>query len=308
MSELYMSMQCTVLLLHRDLPSLDTHCKPNCWYCKNRCINCFGSATAEHSQKVIDGTAMKFCSEDCLRFYPKPDSDIDTKMYVITADGKLFASGSESTIFPSLLINQRCAPISKGHAKLLHIFITAESVTGYPVEMEMALCIAEASEDIPNKSMYVVQCSRSAQQQYFLEFYVTDELAPKEPLQYLKNNATAKQSVEKLRNSGTVQSCLQRATLYMYTETTSTQDEHQSLKKEAKIVNQDKIYFEVPLSENTSPTSCVSSDQVTSAAHSEKEKYESCDQKPLDNQDEKYISSKETTDDSEAHELAEDRS
>ena len=200
----------------RYLPLVDAQCTPcttedvdisRCLYCHNRCDYCFKETPAMGiSLKGPEEVDMdfKFCSFECQRYSTEPPSSTDSEIFLITPKKQLL-SITESTKTPKYF-KPCCAPISQDDQKLLHIFACGMSWTGYLREDEIVLCLGS----FPEKRMYAVHRGRSLTGQLCLEFFVSQELAPEEPLPYIEGK-DAMEALETLKEDEIIQPCLQQA-------------------------------------------------------------------------------------------------
>lgn len=184
---------------------MDSTCdsKVNCWYCGHLCSNCSTNpAPFGLSVKCSDGKKFQFCSKDCQKL--SPESLISPFMHVLDSEGNIFES--ECSLWHEPL-NSRCAPIKKCHTRLLHVFAWDNDASNYPTETEIAVCICKSSS--PDR-MYIVWSHRTLLQQQFLEFFISKDFTPEEPLPYLKDTG-AVAAVKELQTNGLVQKYLMKA-------------------------------------------------------------------------------------------------
>ena len=185
-----------------------TPCSPEgedlnrCWYCAYRCDYCFKPVGAlAMSIEGPDEMQFKFCSKKCYKISTEPPAA--TSVYLVSSEGKLINISSNEASEDFHGFRPHCAPIIQNHLKVLHVFVHGRNWAGFSREDEMLLCIG----CFPDEKLYVIYWCRSLTGQLCVEFFVSDQLAPEEPLSYIKKESV----LEPIVSDYNLQSCLQQA-------------------------------------------------------------------------------------------------
>ena len=185
-----------------------TPCSPEgddlnrCWYCAYRCDYCFKPVGAlAMSMEGPDNTQFKFCSKKCYRISTEPPAS--TSIYLVSSEGKLINISSDEAGEDLFCFKPHCAPVVPNHLKVLHVFVHGRNWAGYSREDEILLCIG----CFPDEKLYVIYWCRSLTGQLCVEFFVSDQLAPEEPLSYIKIES----ALESIVSDSILQPCLQQA-------------------------------------------------------------------------------------------------
>ena len=168
-----------------------------------------------------DNDPFKFCSPECYDSARKPPAQ-PQEFYLVQEDGRLTSICNDTVQPPPVRFFPCCAAISSEHEKLLHIYVRSKTGKGECKTEELALCFGHFSE-FSAERLYVVYHMRSLPSQVVTEFFVSPDLSVVEALPYIPADEGIRQSLDALRNSGNVQSSLQKAIAFVSTHDSLSQ-------------------------------------------------------------------------------------
>ena len=190
---------------------MDAQCTPcsleevkRCGYCANKCDRCFKPVPKMAIQ--LEGPEdseldFKFCSTNCYKLSTEPPPS--NCYYLVNANGKLVDIGDKKHSYPTPGdFSCCCAPIAQSHRSLLHIYCLSTNWAGYLKQDEIALCIGRFEQS--HEQLYVVYHGHSLTGQFCLEFFVSDDLCPSDPLPYLQNEDVAEE-IQDLKDNELIQ-------------------------------------------------------------------------------------------------------
>lgn len=169
---------------YRETPCADSKCIPRCWYCNDLCDNCLLPAIVGLKVVTKEDILLKFCSDQCQRAYCG---------------------------LKELVVNAELPRLGDQREILMHVCAagTNQLVSHFTVQMQIYQS-SSGSYEIPADHCYVTYQFRSPFSQELLEFFISSNLSPIDPLPHLTSEQ-AVQSLQLIRESGLVQSILQKA-------------------------------------------------------------------------------------------------
>lgn len=162
---------------------MDSKCIPRCWYCNDLCDNCLLPAVVGLEVVTKEDILLKFCSDQCQRAY------CGLKELVVNAELPRLGDQRE-------ILMRVCAA---GANRLVSHFT-----------VQMQIYQSSGSYEIPADHCYVTYQFHSPFSQELLEFFISSNLSPIDPLPHLTSEQ-AIQSLQLIRESGFVQSILRKA-------------------------------------------------------------------------------------------------
>ena len=162
---------------------MDFKCVPGCWYCSDLCDNCLQRAVVGLEVVAKQEILLKFCSDQCQKKY------CGTKELTVSAELSRLEDHKE------LLIQVHAT----GATPLVSFF-----------NVNMQIYQSSGTYEILADRCYVTYQFRSPFSQELLEFFISSDLTPSDPLPYLTSEQ-AFRALQLTKESGLVQSILQKA-------------------------------------------------------------------------------------------------
>lgn len=172
------------LLYHcRDIPCVDFRCPPRCWYCNGLCDSCLQPAVVGLAVVTKQELLLKFCSDQCQKNY----------------------SGTKE-----LTVNAELSKLEDRRELLMQVHATGLTPLASFFNVKMQIYHGSGSYDVSADHCYVMYQFRSPFTQELLEFFISSDLTPSDPLPYLTSEQ-AKHTLQLTKETGLVQSILQKA-------------------------------------------------------------------------------------------------
>lgn len=155
--------------------SVDIRCQSlsRCWYCLNCCDFCMKPVPFGCTRKVIQSVSSQFCAS--CQDIAREKGSIEAKVSRVNPE--------------DLPLPLAISPISSSHQPLLYARCAA-TIAGKPFLYEFALCVGKDSEDLPISTPYVSYHHWNLTTQQFLEFTVSLEMNPAEPVAYTEGEGS----------------------------------------------------------------------------------------------------------------------
>ena len=168
--------------------SLDHRCSDGgCWYCLDRCHNCFKPVNAGYTKK--DGNiAYQHCSERCMSLYFNNQCELPALVDLLCLKVKT------PLIDTALLLLTKVVSTKLSANTLLCI----------------QLCLSRDHHRIPNGALLALVQVRTTKVSNFLSFIISPDMSPGEPLWY-SNTPEKVDAINDFRSSGVIQEALQLA-------------------------------------------------------------------------------------------------
>lgn len=148
-----------VFCFDRGPVSLDLKCGEECWYCHNLCEICLEQAILGPSLEIPNGKTLKFCSQECFKFYktnPEPHS------LVLSVEDQ----GSGNVQVPD------------GHKEYIRLYANGKLEDGSCFITSLSLCEGDGSVDFPLNMYYLKYYLKTLKYQCHYEYFVDDALEP----------------------------------------------------------------------------------------------------------------------------------
>ena len=154
------------------MPSYDLKCPAlqHCWYCKNLCEICMKPASFGYTIRTDKEAVLHFCSQSCQFFSETMDSPSDIQVWEPPE--------------PPLLPRFHAHCVERDHRELLCMHIQGELSSGEYCMVDMSLCLGDGKAPYFLDKVYTVYYLRTLKEQHVLEFFLGDDLQPKEALPY----------------------------------------------------------------------------------------------------------------------------
>ena len=193
-------------------------CTSGCWYCSQRCHNCF---------KVLgyreNSSEIQTCSESCRSIL----CDVPSDLHIVICR-------PDET--PPENFQQRCSPLEKSHQEYFHAYASGVSSNGLTYQSEYAVCSGRQSGNAEYSSeLYVVLFTRNRQQQLVIEFFIDEDLSPSSVLPHAEGDTATLTAVDALKKAGAVQKTLSAAFGYLTFEVKLLLAEEMSKLKSATV-------------------------------------------------------------------------
>ena len=104
----------------------------------------------------------------------------------------------------------KCGPVSGSHKKVLHVF-SKRTIDNTPCQEEIALCLGDGSDGYLLNKPYAVYYTRTIFWQLAVEFFVSEDMSPSEPLPFAIHNVKTKEMILQLKAAGIIQLHLKTA-------------------------------------------------------------------------------------------------
>ena len=129
-------MMISIILHFTNRKYVDKRCQPPCWYCRDRCTNCFN---------ICPGETDSYCSDSCR---DKPASP--PHLFSSLPDNFVVKRSFDKSI-PSQVV------LPSGHRQLFHATGSSSRPDGTMVsEMTIILCIGEGTPPFTMDKPYVI--------------------------------------------------------------------------------------------------------------------------------------------------------
>lgn len=145
--------------------SLDMNCGEECWYCSNLCEICLEQAILGPSLEVPDGRTLKFCSQECFKFYetnPEPHSLV-------------FSLENQSSSVEE---------VPDGHKEHIRLYANGKCEDNSCLITSLSLCEGDGSVDFPLNTYYLKYHLQTLKYQCHYEYFVNDALEPLNTVTY----------------------------------------------------------------------------------------------------------------------------
>ena len=135
------------------------NCGEECWYCCNLCEICLEQAILGPSLEVPDGRTLKFCSQECFKFYetnPEPHSLV-------------FSLENQSSAV---------VEVPDGHKEHIRLYANGKFEDSSCLITSLSLCEGDGSVDFPLNAYYLKYHLQTLKYQCHYEYFVNDVLEP----------------------------------------------------------------------------------------------------------------------------------
>ena len=183
------------MIIFREFPNVDQICCTNgCWYCSQRCNNCFKVSGYRENLSEI-----QTCSESCRSIL----CDVPSDLHIVICRPDETAPEN---------FKQRCSPLEKSHQEFFHAYASGASSNGLACQSEYAVCSGRQSGSAEYSSkLYVVHFYRNMHQQLIIEFFIDEDLHPSSVLPHAKGDSAMLTAINALKKAGAVQEILSAA-------------------------------------------------------------------------------------------------
>ena len=178
-----LSCACFLLYHCRDIPCVDFRCVPRCWYCNGLCDSCLQPTVVGLAVVTKQELLLKFCSDQCQKNY----------------------CGAKE-----LTVNAELLKLEDRRELLMQVHAIGVTPLASFFNVKMQIYHGSGSYDISADRCYVMYQFRSPFTQELLEFFISSDLTPSDPLPYLTSEQ-AMRTLQLTKESGLVQSILQKA-------------------------------------------------------------------------------------------------